>query len=110
MDSIRLNKKTLDLLSHLLYQEPKKGKWTDSLCSQKYDVACEHESLLDADGNKKPGKKGKNPLSSPGAYEEMSPTMFDSRIFQSSKDDFYWLIIKLRKDYFKNKLIGADRK
>ena len=73
-------------------------------------MACQHDSLLDADGNRKPAKKGRNPLASPGSYEEMNPSIFDSKLFQSSKDDFYWLIIKLRKDYFKKRLIEAARK
>ena len=74
------------------------------------DFVCEHDNLLDEDGNKKPVKKGKNPLSSPGSYKELNPSIFDSKLYQSTKDNFYWLIIKLDKDYFKNKINLASSK
>lgn len=79
--------------------------WYDANClNWKKDFVCEHENLLDADGNLKDPKPPKNPISSPGVYEEIDSSAFNSKLFHSSKDDFYWLVIKLRKDYFNQKL------
>ena len=84
--------------------------WYDVDCvNWKKDFVCEHENLLDADGNLKKPKFAKNPISSPGVYEQIDTSAFNSKLFHSSKDDFYWLVIKLRKDYFHEKL-KADEK